>query len=469
MHLNSTRDLLTDFSDYGYNQLSSLVSPQNSITSRPSKRPPIHLRESLIGKPKGKVTNKLISIAPAGSNSERARLDNSTTHTAPNRNETLRIFQNKFEKTKFSEEVPPVKKRTLEGRIKYHDTVKTIEAMVKEAQKEYLTKKKKGNKGTMLVNDLWGQVYQKEVIKQSGMEQTPKQKHKTEISQNFQQLNLTDRSLEETSKTPKNNIVPVLTQMPFVNETVSKINVDTSYLQNSARSFRVPDTPKKISSDPFPQKTRKNHISRNVWNPNRQNCSSVLRGSTHIINQSLVSRFNHHYSSSKKETSAEIERSAMTMRDKSREDSLDTYRNAFQRLIETKSPDYSFTSRLPLKETYESTLRQRRTRKEQKDYFSSFQNEKTSPRNLSENSTKEIEAAKTRLYLAGKNAQLTEILGDCEFELQEKGEVTGMIQDLQELFVNRKYNREKQLELEQQEKLLDECKFLFKDKLSRKY
>jgi len=106
MQSNSTRDLLTDFSDYGYGQLPSIISPQNSLTSRPSKLAPLHISESFVGKPKERAVNKSITI-PNGSYSNRTNLNNPTPKKAIDRFETLRIFQNKEIKPKLTQEVSP--------------------------------------------------------------------------------------------------------------------------------------------------------------------------------------------------------------------------------------------------------------------------------------------------------------------------------------------------------------------------
>jgi len=470
MQSNSTRDLLTDFSDYGYCQLPTLTSPQNSLTSRPSKLAPLHLRESSIEKSKERAFNKSITI-PLGSYSSQTNPDNSTPKGAANRFETLRIFQKKQMKSTLNQEVSSVKKRDLKGQIKFNDSVQTIEAMVKEAKKEYQTRRKKQNKGTMFVNDLWAQVYQKEVIKQSGMEKIFKQKHKTgsKPTQSSPRLNLTDRSTEESSFTPKNNPVPVLPPMLIANEIPSDINLDTSDFQYSDRTFRAPETPKKILSEPIKAvQERRIYRNKNIWDPTRQNCHSVLRASSNVPNQSLSSRIQNFSYSSKNAPVAETERSIM--RDYSLEDSVDTNRSALRRIVAAKPINSLQIHRLPLDLTLDlkdssSTFRGRA----QRNHFSSFLSEKKSPRTLSEKSKAEVEAAKTRLYLEGKNAQVKELLVDCEVELRERGEWISMVQDLQGLFENQKFDKLQKLALEQKMRLINECRSSIYEKGVRKF
>jgi len=257
--------------------------------------------------------------------------------------------------------------------------------------------------------------------------------------------------------------------MPAANEIPSYINLDSSDFQYSDRTFRAPETPKKIRSEPIKAiKEKRINQNKNIWDPKRQNCHSVLRASSNVPNQSLASRIQNHSYSIKNAPGAETERSII--RDYSLEDSIDTNRSGFRRLVAAKPTNSIQTHRFPLDLTLDlkdssTSFRGRGPR----NHLSSFLSEKKSPRTLSETSKAEIEAAKTKLYLAGKNAQVKELLGDCEFELQERGDWVGMIQDLQGLFENQKFDKLKKLALEQKTRLINECRSSIHEKGVRKF
>jgi len=178
------------------------------------------------------------------------------------RSHTLNIFKHKSQQMKRISYLVSCNKKRGDDQIRPTDSLKTVRAVVEMRKNEYEQKQKRGLKGSMYVNDLWGFGYEKDVLKNAMLRrQLAKQKNTINPEGQFRPVHL--------PKTEK--AAPLM--IPLENYATAFSNNQKYYMAN----FGLFDSPKTENSDYF--STNNTAWARETETP-RKNFRSPNKSST---------------------------------------------------------------------------------------------------------------------------------------------------------------------------------------------
>ncbi len=321
------------------------------------------------------------------------------------RSHTLNIFKHKSQQMKRISYLVSCNKKRGNDTIKPTDSLKTVRAVVEMRKNEYEQKQKRSLKGSMYVNDLWGFGYEKDVLNNAMLRrQLAKQKSTIKPTSPGSQFRPLDFA---------KNDKPVPPAIPLENYAAATMSNHQKYYM---ANFGLFDSPKTENSDYY------------------SSINTAWMGETETPRKTFRIRTEQSppYSTKTPNKSSTVATSPK---------------------FSTPRSDYVWTPSSAGLRKKKYTAKTSMSDEEEPDQFKK-----------SRQPSRDIIALDTKMFLGQKNQQFNVLMGDCETELQEKQNWNFMMNNLEELFVNAKYDKKKKNEVNKQAELKDNFKFFFAKK-----
>ena len=372
------------------------------------------------------------------------------------RSHTIKIFKHKLQTEKHVNQNLIYKtKRGFDRPIQAGDTLYTVKAVVEKRKKEYEQRRRMDLRGSMYMNDLWGKDYEKDVIKGAKMKkdlerkmkflQKPQEKHLPILNDTYNtkppllRIELDPSVTRLGTNTSPDELTPLSPYTPSHYLALPRKAFDTPVTEDSDYGITKPcfteeNSPGIVSPDKkyyqyrlIKDRTEKiHHGHRSLGGSYTPRLEGVIRGTS-------------------KNSSRGYEKSGGSW----------TMRNSYYAGSEnsTRASTEAF-GQIIAKEQSKVSLRRIHKEKGKKSWAS---REGISSTEISRKGTR---AGLSRDFLGEKSHQVNLLMEQCEEQLYEKREWNGLINDMEGLFVNRKYDIRKKLEEKEKAKVIENCKYL---------
>jgi len=328
------------------------------------------------------------------------------------RSHTLNIFKHKSRQIRQINNIAYSNKKRGDDQIRPTDSLKTVNALVGMRKTEYELKKKPNLKGSMFLNDLWGQGYEKDVLKSAMLRrQLAKQKSLirtvTSGGQPHQVLN---------NPTPGKSEVPMIPLHQAAEGLVT--GKDNRYYLAHFAQF---DSPKTENSEYY----------------STNNTAWVTEASNSQPRKSFRIRTEHSPHSNKSPGGTTIGGSPKFSKN----------------FASPKSSPRSHLWGSPSSGRKKSLAIHHLSDEDELD-----------PSKKKIQLSRGLIAQDTKMFIGKKNQQCNILLEDCDNELQDKYNWFLMMNNLEELFVNAKYDKKKKMEVNQKTEMKNNFQFMFSRK-----